>query len=283
MRLPGPFQTAFSLLRTWQWVLSLCLVFALTLPVLWRNVPKVDLEKANQPAFSDWSHMLGTDPLGRDVVDLFARGGWETIVVAIPARLFTIALTLLLLFPGAAASQVDAPGWIKWTARIPDTMARTMQVIPSLLLALVLSGLLPMGGLSLFLAVILSDWPGAHRTAASFVDHLARRETVISSLAMGGGIWHRISVHMLPEFWGFAARLFITGLPGVVLTVATLAFLGIGDELRILGVEGWGSQIAENRNSLLEDPRLILVPAAGLSLLILAFTPLEKRPAAGRR
>lgn len=240
-----------------------------------RPAPDTDLEHSSIPALSVASHPLGTDKLGRDLLDITARGGLETITAVIPARLGTILLGLVCLLPAVFALQVDAGRTSRIAASIFGYAAEILQVVPSLLLALILAGVLPRSWISVAVAVILSDWPYLHRSSVKRVEELAARETTTASVALGAGFFHRVRFHILPDFSRFLIRQFFTGLPGVVLTIATLSFLGIGEETGWFGAEGWGSQIALNRAALLDDPRLVLVPGAALTILVLAVTPLS--------
>ncbi len=264
-----------KLLSVRQWVILAAMLLFLVGNWSFRPAPETNLESAALLPGQDPAHPLGTDKLGRDLLDLTARGGLETVVTVIPARLGTILLGLLCLLPAVFSVQVDAGRFSRISAAGFGYAAEILQVIPSLLLALILAGMLPKSFISVSFAVILSDWPYLHRSSMKRMEELASREATTASVALGAGLVHRVRFHILPEFSRFLIRQFFTGLPGVVLTIATLSFLGIGEETGWFGAEGWGSQIALNRAALLDDARLVLVPGAALAILVLAVTPLS--------
>ena len=87
----------------------------------------------------------------------------------------------------------------------------------------------------------------------------------------GRGAWERgrlriITRYLLPNLLPEIAVLFTTRVGGVVLSVASLSFLGLGIQPP---TPDWGVMISEARTSFRTAPMLILAP--GACLIILSF------------
>ena len=89
-------------------VLVLLLMFAAVLSLLWQPWPPAEIDIPNKLASPSWSHWLGTDSLGRDIVSQLLVGARTSILVGVVAVLIGL---LLGVAAGALASA--RRGWVE--------------------------------------------------------------------------------------------------------------------------------------------------------------------------
>jgi peptide/nickel transport system permease protein len=235
-------------------ILSVFVVLALLADVL---VPEARLSVTEAPGAPlqppSARFWLGTDELGRSVLDLVIQGSQISLLVGFLATAISMLIGALV---GIAAGYFE--GWIGVALmRLTDWFL----VIPFLPLAIVLAAIL---GRSLFviaLVIGITTWPGTARMVRAQVLTLKERPYVERARALGA------SSHVFPLI--FANTILVVAV--AILTETTLSFLGLGDPFSI----SWGSILesafAEGAISLgawwyLVPPGLCIV------LVVLGFT-----------
>jgi peptide/nickel transport system permease protein len=176
-------------------------------------------------------HWLGTTEQGSDVFSQLLVGARVSIVVGFAAAAISAVL-------GAAVGLLG--GYFGgWTDRIFDALENWFLVIPTLPLMIVLARLLE-PSLGVLIAVIgLTSWAGTGRIVRSQVLTLRERAFVERARALGASDAYIIRTHILPNTLPliFANTVLIVAV--AILSEAALAFLGLGDPLRI----SWGSML----------------------------------------
>jgi peptide/nickel transport system permease protein len=221
------------------------------------NAPGAPLEP---PSAQFW---LGTDELGRPVLDLLIQGSQISLLVGFLATAISMVIGSLV---GLVAGYFG--GWIDVILmRLTDWFL----VIPFLPLAIVLAAIL---GRSLFviaLVIGVTTWPATARVVRAQVLTLKERPYVERARALGAGDRQIIGRHILPNVFPliFANTILVVAL--AIYTEAILSFLGLGDPFSV----SWGSILesafAEGAISLgawwyLVPPGLCIV------LVVLGFT-----------
>ena len=221
------------------------------------NAPGAPLEP---PSARFW---LGTDELGRSVLDLVIQGSQISLLVGFLATAISMLIGALV---GIAAGYFG--GWIDAALmRITDWFL----VVPFLPLAIVLAAIL---GRSLFviaLVIGVTTWPGTARVVRAQVLTLKERPYVERARALGASDRQIVGRHILPNVLPliFANTTLVVAV--AILTETTLSFLGLGDPFSV----SWGSILesafAEGAISLgawwyLAPPGVCIV------LVVLAFT-----------
>ena len=206
---------------------------------------------------------LGTDELGRSVLDLVIQGSQISLLVGFLATAISMLIGALV---GIAAGYFG--GWIEVVLmRLTDWFL----VIPFLPLAIVLAAIL---GRSLFviaLVIGIVTWPSTARVVRAQVLTLKERPYVERARALGANNRQIIARHILPNVFPLIFANTILVVAVAILTEATLSFLGLGDPFSV----SWGSILesafAEGAISLgawwyLVPPGLCIV------LVVLGFT-----------
>lgn len=185
------------------------------------------------------SHPFGTDNYGRDVLTRVLYGA------AIDLRIGALAVVFPFLFGalvGAAAGYYG--GWV-------DTVVmRTVDVItavPFLVLVIAVVAFLGPGEINIFIAIGAVDWVTYSRLVRGEVLREKNLEYVAAARALGFGRWRIILGHILPNAVPPAVTFLASDVILVILTTATLGFLGLG--IRPPAPE-WGMMISEGREFL---------------------------------
>ncbi|MEU6223597.1 ABC transporter permease subunit [Streptomyces sp. NPDC047042] len=218
-------------------------VVALGLP---RDPLALDTRARLQPP--SWAHPFGTDALGRDVLARVGHGALDTLLLAsaISAAALLIGLVLGLV------------------PRVSGPLVDTVNAIPPVLAALLVTAVVGSGGATPALAVTAVAWaPLAAHTAALLRQERATLH-VAATRGLGADRWYVLRRELLPAALPPVTRHALLRLPGVALALAALGFLGLGAQPPS---PEWGLLLAENQPYAERAPWAVLAPAAVLALL----------------
>ena len=238
-------------------LLGLLLAGSLLAPVL-APYPPTQINMAERLQGISAAHPLGTDTLGRDLLSRVLYGGRVSVLTAAAATALSMLLGLAVgLIAGYLGGWAD--GVITWFTSI-------FQGLPSTSVMIALAAILDPGVSSLLLALVLTSWASFSRVVRSSVLRLREEAYVEGARCLGAGRLRIITRYLLPNLLPEIAVLFTTRVGGVVLSVASLSFLGLGIQPP---TPDWGVMISEARSSFRTAPMLILAP--GACLIILSF------------
>ena len=167
-----------------------------------------------------WSHVLGTDLLGRDILSRLFYGARTSLSVAAIAVLFAGTLgTILGLISGYFGGPIDV-----FIMRLTDVALS----LPLILVAIVLVAALGSSFGNVILVIVLLLWPRYARQIRG--ETLALRERDFVALARIANCSHAriISRHILPNVVPTLLVLVTLQAGFVVLLESTLSFLGAG-------------------------------------------------------
>jgi ABC-type dipeptide/oligopeptide/nickel transport system permease subunit len=199
------------------------------------------------------NYLFGTSPLGESILSLLLNGTAGTFLIAVCGRSIALTLSTLGLFLSFLYGK---------TLWIFEKVSEAAIAIPSLLLALSFSVLLGQGVLTMLLAIGLSEWAFNQRWLLSRLRDYRQKQFMAASEVMGSGKFLRFRLHILPELKQDLPFLFKVYLPGSILTVATLEFLGISKG-------GLGFMVASYRDYIFSYPHVILPPTITVIFLVL--------------
>ncbi|GAA3881292.1 ABC transporter permease subunit [Streptomyces lacrimifluminis] len=218
-------------------------VVALGLP---RDPLALDTRARLQPP--SWAHPFGTDALGRDVLARVGHGALDTLLLATAISAAALLIGLVLgLVPRLSGPLVD-----------------TVNAIPPVLAALLVTAVVGSGGATPALAVTAVAWaPLAAHTAALLSQERATLH-VTATRGLGADRWYVLRHELLPAALPPVTRHALLRLPNVALALAALGFLGLGAQPPS---PEWGLLLAENQPYAERAPWAVLAPAAVLALL----------------
>ncbi|TGK81299.1 ABC transporter permease subunit [Leptospira noumeaensis] len=227
----------------------------------------VDLTNNNLPIFSP-DFFAGTDRLGRDNFALFCYGSLSTIVLVVPARIFTIFVSFLL-----SAFSLFFP---KISDFILSGIVSVSLAIPSLLSALVVMSLLPENPFAIFIAILVSDWALSYETITAKIREIKQSSYLSASFCMGAKPYQLVLLHYLPALKDMFGFLFFSGLPAVVMTTALFSYLGIQTSIGDTG-PGLGEQISFSKDYFDKSPVSVLLPVVAILTLVYSLGSNQKK------
>ncbi len=181
-----------------------------------------------------WTHLLGTDELGRDILSRAMYGSRVSVTVG----LIVVAIAAAVALPiGLSAGYFG--GWIDaLLMRLADTWIS----FPPLILVLAIVAIAGTGVGNVMLAIGLASWPVFARLLRALTLSLKEPEFVLAARALGVSDLRIVVRHILPNT---VQPLIVQGtlLVGVaVLAEAALSFLGFGAQPP---AATWGNMISE--------------------------------------
>ncbi len=225
----------------------------------------------NQPFFSKdpasgFTHIFGTDHLGRDIFTRLWYGARISLTVAGAVALIDcVAGTLYGCISGYLGGGADT------------VMMRLLEIvngIPYMIVVLLLMAVLPRGVGTLIVAYSLVGWTSMARLVRSQVLSLKRQDFYMAAKIMGAGLWRMIFVHLLPNMLGLMIVHISLDIPGIIFTEAFLSMLGMGVPPPYPSI---GVMIKDGASVFQTYPLQLAVPGLFICLLMLAFNLLGDR------
>lgn len=253
----GGYGVVFWIAAGWLVVVTAAAIFAPLLPLPSPNAvdPFHRLSPIGTPG-----HPLGTDTLGRDVLSRLAFGARVSLTVGVSSA-------LVGLLVGGALGMVA--GFFRgWAEKVVMWAMDVVLSFPALVLLICVVAFVGHSLAAITLVIAVLTIPVYARLARVHTLSVSQRDFVTAARAIGtrrGRILLReIAPSILPPVLSYGL---IT--MGVVIVVeGTLSFLGLSVTAP---TSSWGGLIAAGQNDLTDDPALVLIPSAVLSLTVLAL------------
>lgn len=239
---------------------AIALVALLVAGAIWGPHDADGIDLLARHAAPSWTHVLGTDQVGRDLLARIVTGAWRTLAVVAIVTLIAVGAGLAF---GLVASLSGA-----WLENALLRLAELSIVMPTLVVGLTASaifGLNPVSaGLSLGLAGI---GPYALLTHALARRSLAR-PFVLAARALGASRRRILLRHVLPDMLPVLAAHIGSNAGLTIIAYASLAFLGLGTDS---SQADWGAMVFEYRGFMFDHPELMLWPGAAIAATVFAI------------
>lgn len=203
-------------------------------------------------------HLLGTDPLGRDILSRIAFGARTTLLVAgasvVIAACVGVALGLVAGYYG---------GWLD------DAIGRVMDVqlaVPYMLLAIVVVMVVGAGLWTTVGVLAIGGWAVFARLVRAEALALRSRDYVTAARAMGQDDLRILLRYILPNALNPVIVIATAELANMMLFEAGLSFLGLGVRPPAIS---WGSMLSDGRDYLTSHWWVATFP--GLAITITVF------------
>jgi peptide/nickel transport system permease protein len=236
-------------------VLVLGLVFlAVAASWLWgRGASTTNVAIASQGPSS--AHLLGTDPLGRDLLDRTLVATRSSLVLAVLATATggVIGVSLGML------SAVAGPT----LRRLLAGLIGLLLSFPALLLAIFFAVIFGVGSAASVIAVGASFAPGFARLTQTLGASIADREFIHAARLLGKGRWYVIRRHLLPNVAEPIVLYGTVHIGQAILVLAGLSFLGLGVQLPAYD---WGSLLEQGLSQVYEVPLGVVAPAVAIAI-----------------
>jgi peptide/nickel transport system permease protein len=204
---------------------------------------------ASLPMFSK-GHLLGTDPIGNDILSRLLYGGRVSIEVGLGTNVIGIVVGGLLGIGAAVRG-----GWVEAVVmRILDVLI----AFPSLVLVLAVVEALGPGELNVIYALAFFSVPAFARLARSATIRLREQNFVLASRLGGARSKSIIFGHIVPNVAPQLLTYSCLAISVTILLEAALSFLGLGV---VPPQPSWGDMIYQGEQYLSGDPNYVLVPS----------------------
>jgi peptide/nickel transport system permease protein len=207
-----------------------------------------------------WSHPLGLDELGRDVLARLLVGARISFAVGLSVVGISTVVGVAI---GALAGYLG--GWLD------DVIGRAMDVLlafPGMLLAIALVAMLGPSLWHVVLALTVIGWVSYARLVRGQVLAVREMEYVQAARAIGAAPARVILRHLVPATWPSLVVQGTLGLAGAMMAEASLSFLGLGVQPP---TPSWGAMLDAGRSHLFDAPHVTLFPGLALAATVIAF------------
>jgi peptide/nickel transport system permease protein len=230
------------------------------LSFVWTPYPATELDIPHKLQPPSWSHWLGTDSLGRDIVSLLIVGSRVSIAVGLIAVgigiFFGVVLGLL-----AAVKR----GWVE---EVVMRLADFTFAFPALLSAIMLTAIYGPGLYTSIVAIGIFNIPVFARITRAAANAIWSREFVLAARACGKGAWRITIEHVLPNIAAILIVQATIQFALAILAEAALSYLGLGTQPP---TPSWGRMLNEAQQQLFQAPQLAIYPGLAIALTVLGL------------
>ena len=212
------------------------IVVALTVDLWAPYEPLKTVARRLQPP--SWTHWLGTDVIGRDVLVRTLYGARESLAIAV--AVVAVAVTI-----GSALGAIAG----FFGGVLGGAIMRLVDVtlsFPPVLLAMAVAASLGAGLQNAAIAMVIVWWPVYARLMRGQVLEMKQRDHVEAAIAGGASRRRLLTKHILSLCWTPTLVNATMDFGGVVLLAASLSFIGLGARPP---TPEWGAMISEGASS----------------------------------
>ena len=238
-------------------LLMMLAILAAPLYVPYEQVVKQNIvDKCTPPCAEYW---FGTDQFGRDLFARIVYGGRISLFMG-------LAVVAISFVAGCALG--GAAGY--FGGKVDSVIMRIVDMfmaIPAMLLSMAVVAALGTGVDKLLVALSISQIPRFTRVVRSSIMTLRNQEFVEAAKCCGTSSARIILKHILPNGMGPVIVSATLTLGQVILSIASLGFLGIGVSSP---TPEWGTILSENKVHIRYYPYLGLIPGICIALAVMA-------------
>ncbi len=239
-------------------ILLVLICMAVAAPLLAPYDPFEISENLMEPPSGD--HLMGTDPLGRDLMSMIIFGSRISLQVGLIA--VGIATVVGTVF-GLVAGYME--GWVD------NVIMRFMDILlafPGILLALVIIAVLGSGLFNVMIALGIAAIPTYTRLVRGSTLSAKQNEYVMAAQAQGANLSRLLFKHILPNVMAPIIVNATLGVAGAILASAGLSFIGLGPSPP---TAEWGAILAQSRQYIRRAWWLVTFPGMAITLTVLSI------------
>jgi peptide/nickel transport system permease protein len=219
----------------------------------------VNFAAAGQPP--SWTHLLGTDEIGRDILSRIMFGFRYSLM------LMGVVLSICVV-PGVVLGLVAGYYNGKRISTLIMRLADIFVAVPPLLLALSVASVLTPSAINAMLAVSLAWWPWYTRLVYSSSSSIKNEDFVRAAELVGASRWHIMFKEILPNTLGSILTKVTLDCGWVILIGASLSYVGLGAQAPTPDL---GTMISEGSRYLPGEWWISICPAFAIVIVILGF------------
>ena len=191
-------------------------------PSVYDPVVGYSFDEVRQPAPPSRNHLLGTDPLGRDILSQLMFSARAEFLLGLLAAVVTVTIGTTV---GAVAAYFGGV-----VDMLLMRLADIMIMMPGISVLIVLSALIGVEHFELALIIgILSGFGGTGVVLKSQALSVVVKPYIDAARIAGGGPFHIIFVHIVPNLLPLSFLYMMFTVTGAIFSEAVLSFLGLLD------------------------------------------------------
>ena len=207
---------------------------------------------------SSAQYLLGTDQLGRDFLSRLIYGARISLVVGLSATALNVVVAVLIGgISGFLGGKLDLA---------VQKFVDAWMALPGLLILLTVMSLVGRGIPQIIMVLGISGGIGSSRVLRGAVIDIKENIYFQAAEALGSSKWRTLIRHVLPNIAPVVIIIFSINIGGVIISEASLSFLGFGLPIKI---PSWGGMLSrEGRQYMEMAPGLALWPGLCLTLTV---------------
>ncbi len=243
--------------------LIICFMLGLAL-LSFANIPLTPyaFDETSRQTLSNpsWTHPMGTDELGRDLLSRIFYGSRLSIMIGVVTALVAVAFgTTYGAVAGYCEGQLDA------------LLMRGIDLaysIPDLLVMILIGIVVGRGTAGILIALGLVSWMGTARLVRAQILQLKHEEFIDAARAVGLNPLGIIIRHLLPNAIGIILVAVTFTVPSAIIAESTLSFIGLGLSPPACS---WGTLASQGLRAIRTHPHLIAFPGLFILITVLSF------------
>ena len=207
---------------------------------------------------SSTQYLLGTDQLGRDLLSRLIYGARLSLYVGLSATTIDVLVGILIGgISGFVAGKYDL---------IVQRFVDAWIAFPGLLMLLTVMSIAGKGLTQIILVLGIAGGIGGSRIVRGAVIGIKENDYFLAAEAIGSTKWRTLVRHVLPNIMPVIIIIYSISVGGVIMTEASLSFLGFGLPAQI---PSWGGMLSREGRLYMEmAPWLALWPGLCLTIVV---------------
>ena len=242
-------------------IIILLLIFVAIFGVQLAPYPYKEMHLIDRLQAPSARYLLGTDHVGRDLLSRLIFGARISILVGLTVTTIDVVMsTLIGGTSGFLGGKFDL---------LVQRWCDGFSVFPGLLLLLTIMSIVGQGLPQIILVLGISGGLNGSRLLRGAVIGIKESDYFQAAEAIGSPRWRTFVRHVMPNITPVVIIIFSISIGGVIMSLASLGFLGYGLPPNI---PDWGGMLSrEGRRYMEQAPHLALFPGLALTITVYCF------------
>ena len=239
-------------------IIILILIFVAIFADVLMPYPFSEVHPRDMLQGSSTQYLLGTDQLGRDLLSRLIYGARLSLYVGLSATTIDVLVGILIGgISGFVAGKYDL---------IMQRFVDAWIAFPGLLMLLTVMSIAGKGLTQIILVLGIAGGIGGSRVVRGAVIGIKENDYFLAAEAIGSTKWRTLMRHVLPNIMPVIIIIYSISVGGVIMSEASLSFLGFGLPAQI---PSWGGMLSREGRLYMEmAPWLALWPGLCLTIVV---------------